>query len=45
MTLALIILASFLLVPILKTLNIPSFIIGTNSFWILRWENTSYSAY
>jgi Putative zincin peptidase len=41
MTLALIILASFLLVPILKTLNIPSFIIGTNSFLILRWENTS----
>ncbi|BAZ09034.1 hypothetical protein NIES4071_08400 [Calothrix sp. NIES-4071] len=43
MTLALIVSASFLLVPILKILNVPSFIIGNNNFWILRWENTSKS--
>lgn len=41
MSLALLVIASFLLVPIFKALSIPSFTIGTNNFWILRWENTS----
>ena len=41
MTLALLVIASFLLVPIFNALSIPSFTIGTNNFWILRWENTS----
>lgn len=41
MTLALLVITSFLLVPIFKALTLPSFIIGINNFWILRWENTS----
>jgi Putative zincin peptidase len=30
----------FLLLPILKTLEVPSFLIGTNYFLFMRWENT-----
>lgn len=41
MTLTFVIFMTFLLVPTLKVLNVPSFIIGTNNFWILVWENTS----
>ncbi|MBD2299840.1 DUF3267 domain-containing protein [Nostoc sp. FACHB-190] len=39
MTLALVLISSFLLIPIFKILEIPSFIIGNNTFWILRWMN------
>lgn len=41
MTLSLVLMSSFLLIPILKTLEVPSFIIGNNYFWILRWVNTT----
>ncbi|MBD2458386.1 DUF3267 domain-containing protein [Nostoc sp. FACHB-87] len=39
MALALVLISSFLLIPTLKILEIPSFIIGNNAFWILRWVN------
>ncbi|AKG21223.1 DUF3267 domain-containing protein [Calothrix sp. 336/3] len=41
MTFALVLISGFLLVPLLKILEVPSFIIGNNSFLIIRWENTT----
>ncbi len=41
MALALVLISSFLLIPILKTLQIPSFMIGNSYFWILRWVNNA----
>ncbi|MEH1807148.1 DUF3267 domain-containing protein [Nostoc sp.] len=41
MALALVLISSFLLIPVLKTLEVPSFIIGNNSFWIFRWINNT----
>lgn len=41
MALCLLLISTFLLIPILKILAVPSFIIGNNYFWILRWENTT----
>ncbi|MBD2515871.1 DUF3267 domain-containing protein [Nostoc sp. FACHB-973] len=41
MSLALVLISSFLLIPVLKTLEVPSFIIGNNSFWIFRWINNT----
>ncbi|AFZ01765.1 DUF3267 domain-containing protein [Calothrix sp. PCC 6303] len=41
MTFALVLISGFLLVPILKILEIPSFVIGNNYFLIIRWENTT----
>ncbi|MBC1239765.1 DUF3267 domain-containing protein [Nostoc sp. 2RC] len=41
MALALVLIFSFLLVPVLKTLEVPSFIIGNNYFWIFRWINNT----
>jgi Putative zincin peptidase len=40
-TLGLILIFSFLLIPLLETLGVPSFIIGIDSFWFLRWVNTA----
>ena len=40
MTFVLMQLSIFLLVPILKILEVPSFAIGTNYFLLMRWENT-----
>ena len=41
MALALVLISSFLLIPVLKTLEVPSFIIGNNSFWVFRWINNT----
>lgn len=41
MTFVLVLISVFLLVPILKILEIPSFMIGNNYFLIIRWENTT----
>ncbi|BBD69504.1 hypothetical protein NIES4072_31630 [Nostoc commune NIES-4072] len=41
MSLALVLISSFLLIPVLKILEVPSFIIGNNSFWIFRWINNT----
>lgn len=41
MALALVLISSFLLIPVLKTLEVPSFIIGNNYFWIFRWINNT----
>jgi hypothetical protein len=41
MALALVLISTFLLIPLLKILEIPTFIIGNNDFWLLRWENTT----
>ncbi|MEH2033345.1 MAG: DUF3267 domain-containing protein [Nostoc sp.] len=41
MSLALVLISGFLLIPVLKTLEVPSFIIGNNSFWIFRWINNT----
>ncbi|MFH7024132.1 MAG: DUF3267 domain-containing protein [Heteroscytonema crispum UTEX LB 1556] len=41
MALCLLLISSFLLIPLLKILEVPSFIIGNNYFWILRWQNTT----
>lgn len=41
MILVLLLISSFLLIPLLKMLEVPSFIIGNNNFWILRWQNTA----
>ncbi|MBD2354897.1 DUF3267 domain-containing protein [Tolypothrix sp. FACHB-123] len=41
MAVALLFISSLLLIPLLKSLEVPSFIIGNNDFWIFRWENTA----
>jgi Putative zincin peptidase len=41
MTFVLVLISAFLLVPILKILKVPSFIVGNNYFLIIRWENTT----
>ncbi|BAZ41461.1 hypothetical protein NIES4101_74270 [Calothrix sp. NIES-4101] len=41
MAVCLLLISSFLLIPLLKILEVPSFIIGNNYFWILRWQNTT----
>ncbi|MBD2431456.1 MULTISPECIES: DUF3267 domain-containing protein [Fischerella] len=32
-------LGSFLLMPVFQILQVPSFVLGTDSFWIMRWQN------
>jgi hypothetical protein len=32
-------LGSILLMPIFQILQVPSFVLGTDSFWIMRWQN------
>ncbi|NJM73444.1 MAG: DUF3267 domain-containing protein [Scytonema sp. RU_4_4] len=34
-------LGSFLLVPIFQILQVPSFVLGTDTFWIMRWQNNA----
>jgi hypothetical protein len=34
-------LASFLLMPIFQILQVPSFVLGTDTFWIMRWQNNA----
>ncbi len=41
MTFVLVLIFGFLLVPILKILEVPSFMVGNNYFLIIRWENTT----
>lgn len=36
-----VLISSFLLIPVLKILEIPSFLIGNNAFWVLRWVNNA----
>ncbi|PMB41943.1 hypothetical protein CEN40_18930 [Fischerella thermalis CCMEE 5205] len=32
-------LGSFLLMPIFQIFQVPSFVLGTDSFWMMRWQN------
>ncbi|MCX7594340.1 MAG: DUF3267 domain-containing protein [Fischerella sp.] len=32
-------LGSFLVMPIFQILQVPSFVLGTDTFWIMRWQN------
>ena len=41
MSFLLVLISGFLLVPLLKILEVPSFIVGNNYFLIIRWENTT----